>query len=332
MANPKVSINGFGRIGRLVLRAAIEQGNVDVVHINDLAPLETNAHLFKYDSNHGKFNGEVKIEGNSLVINGKKIAVTQERDPANLPHKAHGVQFVVESTGIFTKKEAASKHVTAGAEYVIISAPSPDPDYMVVMGVNCDGIPADARIISNASCTTNCLAPLVKALHDKWGVVKGLVTTIHSYTNDQNVLDIFHKDPRRARAAAQNMIPTSTGAARAIGKVIPELNGKLDGFSVRVPTQNVSLVDFVAELKAEVTKDEVNAVLKAAADSGSMAPYFNYSDEPLVSSDYNHDPASSTVDAQSTYAIGNLVKVVAWYDNEWGYSNRCIDLIVKLAK
>lgn len=323
----KIAINGFGRIGRLVARAAIETDGIELVSINDLAPLETNAHLFKYDSVHGRFNGEVSVEGENLVVNGKKIKVTQERDPANLPHDVVGADYVIESTGIFTSNADASKHIKGNVKRVIISAPSKDADYMCVMGVNENEIPADAKTISNASCTTNCLAPVVKVLNDKWGIEKGLVTTIHSYTNDQNVLDIYHKDERRARAAAVSMIPTTTGAAKAIGKVMPELNGKLDGLAIRVPTPNVSLVDFVAHLKSEATVEEVNAALKAAAESGPLSSFLNYTEEKLVSIDFNHDPASSTVDAASTYAIGNMVKVISWYDNEWGYSNRCIDLI-----
>ncbi|MCC5874644.1 MAG: type I glyceraldehyde-3-phosphate dehydrogenase [Candidatus Sumerlaeia bacterium] len=326
----KIAINGFGRIGRLVFRAAMAHPGVEVVSVNDLAPLETNVHLLKYDTVHGPFDGDVKIDGSNLVVNGKTIQVTQERDPSALPHDKTGAEYVVESTGIFTNKADASKHIKGNVKRVIISAPSKDADYTVVMGVNCDAVPGDAKIISNASCTTNCLAPLVKVLHDKWKIKKGLVTTIHSYTNDQKILDIMHSDLRRARAAAQNMIPTSTGAAKAIGLVMPELKGKLDGLAVRVPTMNVSLVDFVAELESPATKDEVNAAMKAAATEGSMAPYFDYCDEPLVSSDFNHNPASSTLDAGCTYVVDNMVKVLAWYDNEWGYSNRCIDLIVKL--
>ncbi len=327
---PKVAINGFGRIGRLVTRAAIESGAVEIVSINDLAPIETNAQLFKYDSVHGKFPGEVKVEGDSLVVNGKKIRVTSEKDPAALPHDQVGADYVVESTGRFVDQESASKHIKGGVKRVIISAPGKGVDYTVVLGVNCDAIPADAKVISNASCTTNCLAPVVKVLNDKFGLVKGLVTTIHSYTNDQNVLDIYHKDPRRARAAAINMIPTSTGAAKAIGLVIPELKGKLDGLAVRVPTPNVSLVDFVGEVKTATNKEEVNAALKAAADSGPLAPYLDFTEEPLVSGDFNHNPASSSVDASGTYVVDNMVKVLSWYDNEWGYSSRCIDLIKKL--
>jgi len=324
----KIAINGFGRIGRLVFRAALEKG-LDVVSINDLADLNTNAHLLRYDSVHGRFNGTVTVEANALVVNGKKIRVTAEKDPAALPHDQVGAEYVIESTGRFTDKESASKHLKGGVKRVIISAPGKGVDYTVVMGVNCDNIPADAKIISNASCTTNCLAPLVKALDDKLGVVKGLVTTIHSYTNDQQLLDLVHKDLRRARAGAINMIPSTTGAAKAIGEVMPHLKGKLDGLSVRVPTPNVSLVDFVAEVKAPTDRDTVNAILKAAAE-GPMKGFLDYTEEELVSTDFNHSPASSTVDAKSTYVVSNLVKVLAWYDNEWGYSSRIVDLVKKL--
>lgn len=326
----KIAINGFGRIGRLVFRAAMQSQGVEVVAINDLAPLETNAHLLRYDSVHGRFGKDVKVDGNYLIVDGKKILCTSEKDPAALPHDKVGADYVIESTGRFTDKESAGKHLKGGVKRVIISAPGKDVDYTVVLGVNCDSIPADAKIISNASCTTNCLAPLVKAIDDKLGVVKGLVTTIHSYTNDQNLLDLYHKDLRRARAGALSMIPSTTGAAKAIGLVMPHLKGKLDGLSVRVPTPNVSLVDFVAEVKKETNREEVNAILKAAATSGSLAPYLNYTEEELVSMDFNTDPASSTVDAKSTYVVGNMVKVLSWYDNEWGYSNRCVDLVKKL--
>ena len=323
----KISINGFGRIGRLVARAAIEKG-VEIVAINDLVAVETNAHLFKYDSVHGQFKGDVKVDDNSIVINGKKIKCTAEKDPAALKHDG---AIVIESTGRFAKRDDAAKHLTGGASHVIISAPANDSDYTVVLGVNDANLPKDAKVISNASCTTNCLAPVVKVINDKFGVVKGLVTTIHSYTNDQQLLDLAHKDLRRARAAALSMIPSSTGAAKAIGLVIPELKGKLDGLSVRVPTPNVSLVDFVAEVKQNVTKDEINAALKAAAD-GPMKGILEYTELPLVSSDFNGNPASSIVDAKSTFVVDNMVKVLSWYDNEWGYSSRCIDLVLKLAK
>ncbi len=327
----KIAINGFGRIGRLVFRAAIAAEGVEVVSINDLAPLETNVHLLKYDSVHGRFDRAVSIEGNKLHVEGNPaITVTQERDPANLPHDTTGADYVIESTGVFRDMAGASKHLKGGVKRVIISAPGKDVEFTSVLGVNDHEIPDSAKIISNASCTTNCLAPLVKVLNDQWGVVKGLVTTIHSYTNDQQLLDLYHPDLRRARAGAMNMIPTSTGAAKAIGLVMPELKGKLDGLSVRVPTPNVSLVDLVVEINGQATKEEVNAAMKAAADSGPLAPYFDYTDEELVSGDFNHSPASSTLDSKCTYVIGNMVKVLSWYDNEWGYSNRCVDLVKKL--
>ena len=323
----KIAINGFGRIGRLVFRAALENKDIEIVSINDLAPLETNAHLLKYDSNHGILAHDVKTEAGFLVVNGKKVLVTQEKDPANLPHDKTGADYVIESTGIFTDKAGAGKHLKGNVKRVIITAPGKDADYTVVLGVNCSAIPADARIISNASCTTNCLAPIVKVIDDKFGIVKGLVTTIHSYTNDQNLLDLYHKDLRRARAGAVSMIPSTTGAAKAIGLVMPHLAGKLDGLSVRVPTPNVSLVDFVAEVKAATTVAEVNAALKAGSETAVLKGILNYQEKELVSIDYNHDPASSTVDAKSTYVVGNMIKVLAWYDNEWGYSSRCVDLI-----
>jgi glyceraldehyde 3-phosphate dehydrogenase (phosphorylating) len=326
----KIAINGFGRIGRCVFRAALDNPNIQVVSINDLAPLETNVHLLKYDTVHGRLNADVKIEGDGIVVNGQKVKVTQERDPANLEHDKLGVDYVVESTGFFTNMAGASKHLKPGVKKVIISAPGKDVDFTVVMGVNDADIKDEHKVISNASCTTNCLGPLVKVLNDKWGINKGLITTIHSYTNDQNVLDIMHSDPRRARAAAMNMIPTTTGAAKAIGLVIPEMKGKLDGLAVRVPTMNVSLVDLVVELKSDTTKEEVNAALKAAATSGPLSKVFNYCDEPLVSMDFCGDPASSTLDAGCTYVLGNQVKVLSWYDNEWGYSSRVIDLITQL--
>lgn len=325
----RVSINGFGRIGRLCLRAAIDNPGVEVVHVNDLAPVDTNAHLFKYDSVHGIFPGEVRVEGGNLIVNGKTIKVTAEKDPSKLPHRENDVKYVLECTGIFRSQAHGELHIAAGAQKVVISAPGEKVDFTVVLGVNCANIPADAKVISNASCTTNCLAPVVKVLNDNFGVVKGLVTTIHSYTNDQNLLDLNHKDLRRARAAAVSMIPSSTGAAKAIGLVIPELKGKLDGLAIRVPTPNVSLVDFVAHVARPTNKDEVNAALKTAAD-GPMKGILDYSTLPLVSVDYNHCPASSTVDSLETFVIDDMVKVLAWYDNEWGYSNRCIDLLKKL--
>jgi glyceraldehyde-3-phosphate dehydrogenase, type I len=328
----KIGINGFGRIGRNVFRASLNNPNVEVVAINDLTDVNTLAHLLKYDTTHGRLNGTVEVGEGALIVNGKSIKVFAERDPGNLPWSSVGAEIVVESTGIFTAKEKAELHLKGGAKKVIISAPATNEDITIVMGVNEDKYDAKAHtVISNASCTTNCLAPFAKVLNDQFGIVKGMMTTIHSYTNDQQVLDLPHKDLRRARAAAENIIPSSTGAAKAIGLVLPELKGKLNGMSFRVPTPNVSVTDLVAELKVSVTVDEVNAALKAAAE-GPLKGVMNYSDEPLVSSDYNSDPASSTIDALSTMVIeGNMVKVVSWYDNEWGYSNRVVDLAAFIA-
>lgn len=330
----KLAINGFGRIGRLVFRAAIDNPEVEIVAINDLFDAKTNAHLLKYDSVHGRFSGTVEVtEDGNLKVNGKVIKVFAVKDPAELPWKDLGVDIVIESTGVFTSKEKASKHLAAGAKKVIISAPAEDPDITVVLGVNEDQLKPEHNVISNASCTTNCLAPVVKVLHEAFGVKRGLMTTIHSYTNDQRVLDLAHKDPRRARAAAMNMLPTKTGAAKAIGLVLPELKGKLDGLAVRVPTPNVSLVDVVLEVAKPTTKEEVNAVLKEKADKGALKGILKYCDEPVASSDFNHDSASSIVDSLETKVIdGTLVKVLSWYDNEWGYANRCVDLSIKLAK
>jgi glyceraldehyde 3-phosphate dehydrogenase len=330
----KVAINGFGRIGRLVLRAAVGNPDIEVVAINDLVDAKTNSHLLKYDSVHGKFAGSVEVtaEGD-LKVDGKVIKVLAKKDPAELPWKDLGVDIVVESTGLFTSKEKASKHLAAGAKKVIISAPAEDPDITVVIGVNDDKLTKDHNIISNASCTTNCLAPVVKVLLDNFGVKRGLMTTIHSYTNDQRVLDLAHKDPRRARAAALNMIPTKTGAAKAIGLVLPALKGKLDGLAVRVPTPNVSLVDVVLELDKSVTKEELNGALKAASQAAPLKGIMNYTEDPVVSIDFNGDKASSTVDASETKVIdGTMVKVLAWYDNEWGYACRCVELASKLVK
>ncbi|MBO9596226.1 MAG: type I glyceraldehyde-3-phosphate dehydrogenase [Cohnella sp.] len=328
----KIGINGFGRIGRNVFRASLNNPNVEVVAINDLTDVSTLAHLLKYDTTHGRLNGTVEVGEGALIVNGKTIKVFAERDPGNLPWSSVGAEIVVESTGIFTAKEKAELHLKGGAKKVIISAPATNEDITIVMGVNEDKYDASKHtVISNASCTTNCLAPFAKVLNDQFGIVKGMMTTIHSYTNDQQVLDLPHKDLRRARAAAENIIPSSTGAAKAIGLVLPELKGKLNGMSFRVPTPNVSVTDLVAELKVSVTVDEVNAALKAAAE-GPLKGVMNYSDEPLVSSDYNSDPASSTIDALSTMVIeGNMVKVVSWYDNEWGYSNRVVDLAAYIA-
>jgi glyceraldehyde 3-phosphate dehydrogenase len=324
----KVAINGFGRIGRLVARAILSRTDHDfeLVAINDLGDAQSNALLFKRDSVHGNWPGEVGVDGDSLVIDGKRIKVTAERDPANLPHAALGVEIALECTGIFADKAKASAHLTAGAKRVVISAPATGVDKTIVFGVNHQTLTASDIVISNASCTTNCLAPLAKVLHDAIGIESGFMTTIHSYTNDQNVLDQLHKDMRRARAAALSMIPTTTGAARAVGEVLPELKGKLDGSSIRVPTPNVSVVDLKFLPSRPTTKDEVNSLLKAAAENGPLKGILGYSDEPLVSIDYNGDPRSSTVDSLETAVIdGKLVRVLSWYDNEWGFSNRMID-------
>jgi len=326
----KVGINGFGRIGRQVLKAALEKypDDYQVVAVNDLVDAETNAHLFKYDSNYGRFSGEVVVKEGDLVIDGKRIKVTSERDPSALPWGELGVDIVIESTGVFRDKAGASKHLQAGAKKVIISAPAKEPDLTVVLGVN-DAMydPAKHHIVSNASCTTNCLAPAAKVVNDNFGIVKGLMTTIHAYTNDQRILDLAHSDMRRARAAALNIIPTTTGAARAVALVIPELKGKFDGYALRVPTPTVSIVDFVCELEKDTSAEEINAAFKAAAE-GPMKGILGYSEEPLVSMDYKEDPRSSIIDAGLTNVIGgNLAKVVTWYDNEWGYSVRCTDLV-----
>jgi glyceraldehyde 3-phosphate dehydrogenase len=329
----KVGINGFGRIGRNVFRAALNNPEVEIVAVNDLTDVKTLAHLLKYDTTHGTLDAKVEIGEGSIIVNGKSVKVFAERDPGNLPWSSVGAEIVIESTGIFTAKEKASLHLKGGAKKVIISAPATDEDITIVLGVNEDQYDASKHtIISNASCTTNCLAPFTKVLNDKFGIIKGMMTTIHSYTNDQSVLDVPHKDLRRARAAAENIIPSSTGAAKAISLVIPELKGKLNGMSMRVPTPNVSVTDLVAELKVNVTVDEINNAFKEAA-AGSLKGILNYSIEPLVSSDYNGDPASSTIDALSTMVVGdNMVKVISWYDNEWGYSNRVVDLVEYIAK
>lgn len=328
----KVGINGFGRIGRNVFRAAFNNPEVEIVAINDLTDVKMLAHLLKYDTTHGRFEGSVEAGESSIIVNGKEVKVFAERDPGNLPWGSLGVEIVVESTGIFTAKEKAAAHMKGGAKKVIISAPATNEDITIVMGVNEDKYdPAQHNIISNASCTTNCLAPFAKVLNDKFGIVKGMMTTVHSYTNDQNVLDLPHKDARRSRAAAENIIPSTTGAAKAVSLVLPELKGKLNGMAFRVPTPNVSVTDLVAELKTNVTVDEVNAALRAAAE-GPLKGIMNYTEEPLVSSDFNGDPASSTIDALSTMVVGdNMVKVVSWYDNEWGYSNRVVDLAIYIA-
>ena len=330
----KVAINGYGRIGRNVLRALYESrrnGEIAIVAINDLGDANTNAHLTRYDTVHGKFPGDVKVDGDSLVVNGDRIRVLAQRNPAELPWKDLGVDLVMECTGLFTSKEKASAHLKAGAKKVIISAPGgKDVDATIVYGVNHQSLKASHTVISNASCTTNCLAPLVKPLHEKLGVVQGLMTTIHAYTNDQVLTDVYHEDLRRARSATQSMIPTKTGAAAAVGLVMPELNGKLDGFAVRVPTINVSVVDLTFTAGRATTVDEVNGLLKAAA-GGELKGILGYNTEPLVSVDFNHDPRSSIFDATQTRVIGGtLVKVLAWYDNEWGFSNRMLDTTLAL--
>jgi len=329
----KVAINGFGRIGRNIVRAALNNPNLDFVAVNDLTDTKTLAHLLKYDSVLGPISQTVKAEEDSISIDGKKIKVFAQKDPALLDWSSLGAQIVVESTGKFTDAKAAAAHLKGTVKKVIISAPAKNEDITIVLGVN-EGMydPAKHHIISNASCTTNCLAPLVKVIHQKFGILKGSMTTIHSYTNDQNVLDFPHKDLRRARAAAINMIPTTTGAAKAIGLVMPELKGKLDGYAMRVPTPNVSVVDLVALLAKNTTAEEVNAALKAAAE-GEMKGILAYTEDPVVSTDMMHNPNSSIVDAQMTKVLdGNLLKAVAWYDNEWGYSMRVVDLIEFLAK
>jgi glyceraldehyde 3-phosphate dehydrogenase len=328
----KVGINGFGRIGRLVFRRCLEIGGFDFVGINDLTDAATLAHLLKYDSVHGKFNGEIKVDGNDIIVNGDRIRITAERDPANLKWKELGAEIVVESTGVFRSKETCMKHIEAGAKKVILTVPAKgEIDATVVLGVNDEVLKGDEQIVSNASCTTNCLAPMVKVLNDNFGLEKGFMTTVHAYTNDQQLLDFPHKDLRRARAAAVSIIPTTTGAAKTVGKVIPELKGKLDGFALRVPTPDGSITDFVAIVKKETTAEEVNAAMKTAAE-GSMKGIMEYTEDPLVSIDIVHNPHSCIFDSQLTMVSGNLVKVVGWYDNEWGYSCRVVDLILKVAK
>ena len=328
----KIAINGFGRIGRNVFRAALSREGVEVVAINDLTNANTLAHLLKYDSVHGKLNADVQVDNGNLVVNGRTIQVLAQRNPQDLPWGELGIDIVVESTGFFTKREDAAKHLEAGAKKVIISAPATGEDITIVMGVNEDQYDADAHsVISNASCTTNCLAPFAKVLNDKFGIKRGMMTTIHSYTNDQQILDLPHSDLRRARAAAENMIPTSTGAAKAVALVLPELKGKLNGGAVRVPTPNVSLVDLVAELEKEVTVEEINNALKEAAE-GELKGILGYSEEPLVSGDYNGNNHSSTIDSLSTMVMeGQMVKVISWYDNETGYSTRVVDLVEYIA-
>ncbi|MFC1918911.1 type I glyceraldehyde-3-phosphate dehydrogenase [Chloroflexota bacterium] len=325
----RIGINGFGRIGRLVMRAIMEQKvDIDVAVVNDLTDTKTDAHLFKYDSSYGIYPGKVEAASDAIVVDGKSVKVIAERDPALIPWKDYGVEIVLESTGLFTDAAKAAAHRQGGAKKVLISAPAKGEDITIVMGVNEDKYnPAEHHIISNASCTTNCIAPVVKILNDNFGLTRGLLTTVHSYTNDQRLLDQFHKDLRRTRAAALSMIPTSTGAARAVTLVIPELSGKLHGIAVRVPTSSVSICDFVADLSKEVTAEEVNQAFSTAA-SGPLKGILQYCEEPLVSIDFKGNPASSIVDAENTLVIdGSMVKVLSWYDNEWGYSNRVIDLI-----
>ena len=330
----KVGINGFGRIGRLALKAIKQRAanKLEVVVVNDLTDAKTNAHLFKYDSNYGVYSGKVEAKGDSIIVDDREIKVLAERDPAKIPWRDYGVDIVIESTGLFTQASKAASHLQGGAKKVIISAPAQEEDITVVLGVNEEQYdPAKHRIISNGSCTTNCIAPVVKILHKNFGVSRGLMTTIHSYTNDQRILDVFHRDLRRARAAAMNIIPTTTGAARVVGVVIPELKGKIHGIALRVPTSVVSIVDFVADLDREVTAEEVNHAFQRAAE-GELKGIVEYCDEPLVSSDFKGNSASAIFDSLSTMVIdGNMVKVLAWYDNEWGYSCRLADLASYIA-
>ncbi len=335
MSKVKVAINGFGRIGRNVFKIIQERDNLEVIGINDLTSNKVLANLLKYDSTQGKYPGTVEYDDENIIVDGKKIKVTEERNPANIPW-AETPDIVVESTGVFRSRESAKggygDHLKNGAKKVILTVPAKDQiDNMIVLGVNDDDLRPEDTCVSNASCTTNCLAPVVKVLNDTFGIEKGLMTTVHSYTNDQVILDGPHSDLRRGRSAAVSQIPTTTGAAIAVGKVIPELNGKLNGMAVRVPTPTGSLIDFVAELKKEVTKEEVNAAMKAAAE-GAMKGILEYTEDPIVSVDIIHNPHSSIFDALSTMVIGNMVKVISWYDNEWGYSNRVVDLIEKVMK
>jgi glyceraldehyde 3-phosphate dehydrogenase len=331
----KVAINGFGRIGRLVARAILERPDcgLDLVSVNDLADAKANAWLFKHDSVHGKFPGDVKTDGNDIIVDGKRIHVTAEKDPAKLPHAANGVEIALECTGFFTDRAGGEKHIEAGAKRVLISAPAKGVDLTVVYGVNDDKLTAEHRIVSNASCTTNCLAPVAKVLNDAIGIERGLMTTIHAYTNDQKILDQIHPDLRRARAAAMNIIPTTTGAARAVGEVLPELKGKLDGSAIRVPVPDGSIVDLTFTPKRDTSRDEVNQILKAASESGRLKGILEYTEDPIVSIDIVHTPASSTVDSLETAVLeGKLVRVVSWYDNEWGFSNRMVDTAHAMGK
>jgi glyceraldehyde 3-phosphate dehydrogenase len=331
----KVGINGFGRIGRLALKAIIQRcgGKAEVAAVNDLTDAKTNAHLFKYDSNYGTYPGKVEAKDDGIVVDGRKIKVLAEREPAKIPWRDYGVDIVIESTGLFTQASKAAAHLQGGAKKVIISAPAEEEDISIILGVN-EGQydPTKHRIVSNGSCTSNCIAPVVKVLHQNFGIVHGLMTTVHAYTNDQKILDVFHRDLRRARSAGTNIIPTTTGAAKVMGVVIPELQGKLHGISLRVPTPVVSIVDFVADLKRKVSTEEVNGAFRKAAD-GELKGILEYCDQPLVSSDFKGNPASAIFDALSTMVIdGNLMKVLAWYDNEWGYSCRLADLVAYIIK
>lgn len=327
----KVGINGFGRIGRMVMRASLNHPEIEIVGINDLCPADYLAYMLKYDTMHGKFAGEVSSAENAIIINGRSIPVYAERDPANLPWKEIGAEYVVESTGLFLTKEKAQAHIVAGAKHVVMSAPSKDDTPMFVMGVNQDKYTSDMTFVSNASCTTNCLAPLAKALNDTVGIERGLMTTIHSYTNDQNVTDVYHKDMRRARAAAMSMIPTKTGAAKAVGLVLPELNGLLDGYAVRVPTINVSFVDLTFIAKTETSVEAVNQIMRDAAVNPKFKGVLGFNELPLVSTDFNHDPHSSVFDSTLTKVSGGcLVKVSSWYDNEWAFSCRMLDNAVAM--
>jgi glyceraldehyde 3-phosphate dehydrogenase len=330
----RIAINGYGRIGRNIVRALFEspkKHDIEIVAINDLANIEMNAHLTRYDTTHGKFHGTVEVEGDHLIVNSQRIKMVSERDPEKLPWRDLNIDVVHECTGHFTTREKAAKHITAGAKKVIISAPAgKDIDATIVYGVNHHTLKANHTIISNASCTTNCLAPVVKPLHEKLGIIQGLMTTIHAYTNDQVLLDTHHSDMHRARSATQSMIPTKTGAASAVGLVLPELAGKLDGLAIRVPTINVSLVDLSFQAGRPSSTEEINRILKQASEAAELRGILNYCEEPLVSIDYNHNPASSTVDATQTRVIGDFVKVLAWYDNEWGFSNRMLDVTTAL--
>jgi glyceraldehyde 3-phosphate dehydrogenase len=331
----KVAINGFGRIGRLVARAILERPDcgLELVSVNDLADAKANAWLFSRDSVHGKYPGKVETDGNDIIVDSKRIHVTAEKDPAKLPHRDQGVELALECTGFFTDRESAQKHIDAGAKRVLISAPAKGVDLTVVYGVNEDKLTAEHKIVSNASCTTNCLAPVAKVLNDALGIERGLMTTVHAYTNDQKILDQIHSDLRRARAAAMSMIPTTTGAARAVGEVLPELKGKLDGSAIRVPVPDVSLVDLTFTPKRDTTRDEVNEILKAASETQRLNGILDYTDEPVVSIDLMHTSASSTVDSLETAVLeGKLVRVVSWYDNEWGFSNRMVDTAIAMAK